>query len=306
MPGISVTPTMCHSCRASAPRIQALQLGDQAGRGGLGVGDHVLLRAEEVVERQQVDGRDPGAVGDRVLEDRQLGGWQPGRERRQRVGELDREMVRRRPVLGLRDGLVTAVDPGGVGNRGSLDVQVDPGYVIGPDQALEYLRDRVHARAAVGELGASRVGCVAAERRDHVAASRLDRRDVGTEAGRPDRRAGVAIPVGGARAGRGRLQERQRQELRAGRRRQRGQAAAGVIRLEVRREDPIRKRARGALGMQGGGAGAAGKADRQRGRGGGGQPGQERGVTSHARSLWLVRLGEEINRKVSYLIQPRR
>src|SRR5579859_6241231 len=103
--------------------MQRAEEADQGGRRGLGVGDHVLRGAEEVVKGKEVDGRDLRAVGRGVLQYRLLRGRQAGRERRQRVRELDAVAVRRGPRLGDGDRLVAPVNAGRVVYRITLDIE---------------------------------------------------------------------------------------------------------------------------------------------------------------------------------------
>src|SRR6202020_1384877 len=100
-------------------------------------------------------------------------------------------------------------------------------------------------------------GPVAAEGRDDVAAAGLDGGDAGAVAGGGDRLGGVAVPVGGARAGRVGLQERQRQVLVARLRGRGGQVGAGVVDLVVGGGDPVGQRP-GRLPAARGGAGGRG------------------------------------------------
>ena len=219
-------------------------------------------------------------------------GVSPVGERGQRVGELDAAVVRPGPGLGLRDRLVAAVDARGVAERVRLDVQVDPGHVVGGDQLLEDPGDPGHAGAAVGQLRAGGVRRVAAERRDDVAAPGLDGGDVRAEGRRGDGLRGVAVPVRRARAGCRGLQKGQGQVPGPGRLGQGGQAAVGgVVGLEVRGEHVRGQRAAARPGARTGrrGAGRRGRGAqggrRDQGRGGGGQDRPEGGASSHARIL---------------------
>ncbi len=198
----------------------------------------------------------------------------------------------------MRDGLVAAVDPGRVGERVGLDVQVDPRHVVGGDQALEDRGDRLHAGAAVGDLGVGGVGGVAAERRDDVAAACLDRGDVAAEAGRGDRLRRCRRPS---------------RPCRSRPSRSAGTPATGTWRPTAATVRPGRcwcrtSRSRGRRPgtaaaatagrlSAGRGAGAGGgQAERDHGRSRGGQRCQQRGVSSHARIPLARRNGDQDNR----------
>ncbi len=229
-------------------RVQVRQLALETRDRRLGVLGHVVRGAVVVVERHEVHDVDLGAVGHRVLQHRETAVGEAARGGGQGVRDLHRAPVGGRPVLDLLDRLVAAVDPGAVLQGVVLDVHIEAGHVVGRDDLLVRRRDGVDVRTAVGDLGAAVVGRVAAERRDHVAAARPDRGEVGAELGLGDGGARIAVPVGGAGTAGLRLDEGHGQVLGAGRLGERGRAVA-VPRLEVRGED-----VRG----QGGGGGCGG------------------------------------------------
>ena len=167
---------------------------------------------------------------------------QPGRRRRQGVGDLQRPVVAARPPLDQRQRLVAAVDPGAVAKRAVLDVHVQPRHAVRGDHRLVGRDQVLEVGAGVGQLPAGVVGAVPAERGDHVPAHLLAQ---GLDLPRTGRRhglCGIAVPGRGARALRRCFEEGQRQvpgtRLRA-RCRARSSGRPG---LEVGRVDVCRNR----------------------------------------------------------------
>ena len=234
--------------RGGLTRIQLVQPAEQLLRRALGVVGHLVRKVVVVVERHDVDHGDLGADGDGVLQHDRAALVDSGRVGRDGVDELHGPVRPGGPPLHHHDGLVPPVDARVIVQRVFLGVEVEAGEVISGDHLLVLGRYLPDAVAAVGQFFVDAVGGRAAKGRHYLAAGPLDSRDAGRER-LADRRLGIAVPVDGARARLGGLQERQGQVAGAGRLGRGGERARtrGVVRREyVRRQQAVMSGASGA------------------------------------------------------------
>src|SRR5437667_394648 len=110
----------------------AVQAAQSADRRVAHIGGHAIV----VVEDHRVYDVDPDAVGERVLEDGETARLEPAAACRKGVLDLDGPAVRRCPILEELDRLVAAVDAIGLRQRASLDVHVEPAYLVVRDDLL--------------------------------------------------------------------------------------------------------------------------------------------------------------------------